>query len=59
LRFGIGSDFQQGRQVDFVLDSFTEEEQKLLPERIDKAIEIIKSFALSGVDITMNLFNNK
>ena len=59
LRFGIGSDFQQGRQINFVLDSFTEEEQKLLPERIDKAVDAVKSFALSGVDITMNLFNNK
>ena len=59
LRFGIGNDFPQGRQVDFVLDSFTEEEQKRLPERIEKACEIIRSFALSGADITMNLYNNK
>jgi len=59
LRFGIGNDFRQGRQIDFVLDSFSEEEQKLLPERIEKAVEAVKSFALSGMDITMNLFNNK
>jgi len=59
LRFGIGNDFPQGRQIDFVLEPFTEEEQKLLPERIDKAVEIIKSFALAGVNITMNSFNNK
>jgi len=59
LRFGIGNDFPQGRQIDFVLDAFTEEEEKCLPERIEKAVEIIKSFALAGVDITMNLFNNK
>ena len=59
LRFGIGNDFPQGRQIDFVLDSFTEEEQKLLPERIEKAVEAIQSFALAGVDITMNIFNNK
>ena len=59
LRFGIGNDFRKERQIDFVLDSFTEEEQKILPERIEKAVEIIKSFSLSGVDITMNLFNNK
>jgi PTH1 family peptidyl-tRNA hydrolase len=59
LRFGIGNDFPQGRQIDFVLDSFTEEEQKLLPERIDKAVEAVKSFALAGMNITMNTFNNK
>ena len=59
LRFGIGNDFPQGRQIDFVLEPFTEEEQKLLPERIDKAVEIVKSFALAGVNIAMNSFNNK
>jgi len=59
LRFGIGNDFPQGRQINFVLDSFTDEEQKLLPERIDKAVEAVKSFALAGMNITMNTFNNK
>jgi len=59
LRFGIGNDFPQGRQIDFVLDSFTEEERRHLPERIEKAGEIVRSFALAGTDITMNLYNNK
>jgi PTH1 family peptidyl-tRNA hydrolase len=59
LRFGIGNDFPKGAQIDFVLNSFAGEEQKLLPERIDKAIEIIKSFVLAGTDITMNKYNNK
>ena len=59
LRFGIGNDFPSGSQVHFVLDSFSEEEQKLLPERIEKTIEIIKSFCLSGIQITMNQYNNK
>ncbi|MDR3340239.1 MAG: aminoacyl-tRNA hydrolase [Candidatus Symbiothrix sp.] len=59
LRFGIGNDFPSGRQIDFVLNPFTETEQKGLPERIDKAIEIVKNFCLAGVDNTMNKFNNK
>ncbi len=59
LRFGIGSEYPPGWQVDFVLSPFTEEEQKLLPERIEKAEEIIKSFCLAGVQITMNQFNKK
>jgi len=59
LRFGIGNNFPQGRQIDFVLESFTEEEKKNLPERIDKAVEIIRSFVLAGAEITMNLHNNK
>ncbi|MDR0683486.1 MAG: aminoacyl-tRNA hydrolase [Dysgonamonadaceae bacterium] len=59
LRFGIGNDFPQGCQINYVLAPFTNEEQKLLPERIEKAIEIIKSFCLAGIEITMNQFNNK
>jgi PTH1 family peptidyl-tRNA hydrolase len=59
LRFGIGNNFPAGAQIDFVLSPFTEEEQKQLPERIEKAVEIIKSFCLAGTEITMNQFNNK
>ena len=59
LRFGIGNDFPQGRQLDYVLNPFTEEEQKHLPDRIEKAVEIVRSFALAGPDTTMNLYNNK
>ena len=59
LRFGIGSDFPIGGQIDFVLSPFSEEEKQRLPERIEKAVEIVKSFCLAGVSITMNRFNNK
>jgi PTH1 family peptidyl-tRNA hydrolase len=59
LRFGIGNDFPQGAQINFVLNAFTGEEEKRLPERIEIACEMIKSFCLAGVEITMNQFNNK
>jgi len=59
LRFGIGNDFPKGYQVEYVLGKWDEEEQKLLPERVDKAIEIIKSFCLAGLQLTMTQFNNK
>ncbi|MDR0863338.1 MAG: aminoacyl-tRNA hydrolase [Candidatus Symbiothrix sp.] len=59
LRFGLGNDFPTGRQIDFVLSDFTPEENSLLPARIEKAVEIIRSFCLAGVEITMNQFNNK
>ena len=59
LRFGIGSDFAPGSQVNYVLSDWTDEERKLLPERIATCHEIIKSFAFMGVEKTMNLFNNK
>lgn len=59
LRFGIGNEFPIGAQVNYVLDQWNDEEKKLLPDRIERAIEIIKSFCFIGVDRTMNEFNNK
>lgn len=59
LRFGIGNDFPRGGQVDYVLHRFSEQERQLLPERIDVAIDMIRSFCLSGIEVTMNGYNNK
>ena len=59
LRFGIGSDFPKGQQVNYVLNRWNEEEQKLLPDRIEIAIERVKSFIAIGIDRTMSMFNNK
>lgn len=59
LRFGIGNEFTKGRQVNFVLGQWTEEEEKILPERLKIVCEIIPSFCLQGMDRTMNLFNGK
>jgi len=59
LRFGIGNDFQRGRQADFVLSPWKTSEKGLIDERIDVAVEMVKSFCAIGIDRTMNLFNNK
>jgi len=59
LRFGIGGDYPRGRQVSYVLGVWTEEEEKLLPEKLATAGDIIKSFALVGLEKTMNLFNKR
>ena len=59
LRFGIGNDFPRGGQVNFVLGSFPPEEEKILPEKFERAGEIIKSFCLAGIQLTMTQFNNK
>jgi PTH1 family peptidyl-tRNA hydrolase len=59
LRFGIGNDFPRGRQVDYVLSEFSDEEKILLPQKIETAVDIIRSFCLSGVDVTMNQYNNR
>ncbi|MDR1562595.1 MAG: aminoacyl-tRNA hydrolase [Dysgonamonadaceae bacterium] len=59
LRFGIGNNFRQGGQVDFVLSNFNADELQTLPDRINVAVEAVKSFCLQGVETTMNLYNNK
>jgi peptidyl-tRNA hydrolase, PTH1 family len=59
MRFGIGNEFSRGGQVDFVLGNWDGEEIKLLPERLDKMCEAIKSFATIGIDRTMNFYNGK
>ncbi|MFD0834949.1 aminoacyl-tRNA hydrolase [Mariniflexile aquimaris] len=59
FRFGISDAFNKGQQVDYVLGEWTDEENKNLKERLDKSIELIKSFALAGINITMNTFNGK
>jgi PTH1 family peptidyl-tRNA hydrolase len=57
LRFGIGSNFQKGWQVDYVLSNFTQKEFEELPPIMDKAEDIIKSFCTIGPERTMNFFN--
>lgn len=57
LRFGVGADFGKGRQVDYVLGKWNDDEKKALEERLHKSCELIRSFVLSGVNITMNQFN--
>ena len=59
LRFGIGDNFHEGYQVDYVLSEWTRDEQKEMPEKIDYCIEIIKSFGTIGIEQTMNLFNKR
>ena len=57
FRFGIGSDFSRGRQVDYVLGKWEEEEKKDLPKLLSKAGELVESFVLAGAKNTMNDFN--
>ncbi|MCF1190117.1 aminoacyl-tRNA hydrolase [Mangrovimonas sp. AS39] len=59
FRFGISNDFGQGRQVDYVLGEWNEEELDKLKERLETSSKLIKSFGLSGVSNTMNTFNGK
>ena len=59
VRFGIGNDYARGAQINFVLGQWSDEEEKIMPERLDIVKQIIPSFCLQGIDKTMNLFNGK
>lgn len=59
LRFGIGSDFPRGHQANYVLGKWEAEEIPLIKPAIETAAEIVLSFALQGVDRTMNLYNKR
>jgi PTH1 family peptidyl-tRNA hydrolase len=59
LRFGVGNDFDKGRQSDYVLGEWNAEEKMAVAERIDTASEAIKSFATIGLNLAMTQWNNK
>ncbi|MBP6091339.1 MAG: aminoacyl-tRNA hydrolase [Crocinitomicaceae bacterium] len=59
LRFGVGSEFNKGQQVDYVLGEWNSEERLTIEERIQTATEFIKSFATIGLNMTMTNWNNK
>ena len=57
IRIGIGNTFRKGAQKDFVLGSWDPIEKKMMDERTSIVIEMIKSFAFAGLDLTMTAFN--
>jgi PTH1 family peptidyl-tRNA hydrolase len=59
FRFGISDEFKKGKQIDYVLGEWNDEEKTKLQERLELSSEIITSFALSGLNETMNLYNGK
>lgn len=59
FRFGVGSEYKKGRQVDFVLGQWSDEEESQLIERIPTSVNAITSFINAGISNTMNEFNGK
>lgn len=58
LRFGIGNNFPKGMQSEYVLSRWHKEEIPIVAFKIQKSIEVVESFATTGIDKTMSLFNN-
>lgn len=59
LRFGIGSEFARGKQVDHVLGRWDKAEETSLQEHVDRACAAVKDFALMGIGHAMSQFNAK
>ncbi len=59
LRLGIGDEFKQGKQVDYVLGEFTKNEKEELPDILNFAADTVKAFGTIGIALTMNQFNKK
>jgi PTH1 family peptidyl-tRNA hydrolase len=59
LRFGVDANFPKGRQVDYVLNPFSTDEQIDLPLRIEKAAEAVLAFGTLGIERAMNVVNVK
>jgi PTH1 family peptidyl-tRNA hydrolase len=57
IRVGIGNSFHKGSQVDFVLGKWDPEEKKFMDGRITIVIDMIRSFAFAGTELTMTAFN--
>ena len=59
LKIGIGADFRQGRQVDYVLGKWSANEKAKLPEILDRTTAAIKDFVSIGAARAMTIHNRK
>jgi len=59
LRFGIGNNYPKGLQAEYVLGKWLKEEEPVVQFKIQKAVEVIESFAGAGITTAMNQVNNK
>ena len=59
LRFGVGNNFTRGSQAEYVLADFTNEDYKIMDERIAMTISMIQGFIIDGIDRAMSDFNGK
>lgn len=57
MRFGIGNEYSRGRQSDYVLSPFGQEELPLVDEGLKKAEEAVLYFIREGIERAMNNYN--
>ena len=59
LRMGVGHDFQQGGQIDFVLGKLEKEQLDKMPELCKTVAAGIQEWVLAGIDRAINSVNTK
>ena len=59
IRLGIGNDFEQGHQVDFVLGRFEDEQVEEIQEMAKKIVSGMSTWAFLGIDRAMSQINTK
>ena len=57
IRVGIGQPEYKNDMVNYVIGKVPEEEQKILEEGVNKAVEAVEEILKKGIDIAMNKFN--
>ncbi len=57
IRIGVGNDFHKGKQVDYVLGEWSDEENDALPKIIDRTTKAILDLPVIGVGRTMTELN--
>lgn len=59
LRCGISSEFEKGKQVDYVLGEWADEEKEKLPERIEQFSKATLTYVFAGIQNAMTTYNGK
>ena len=59
LRIGVGHEFAEGQQIDFVLGDFAPEQRAEIPAIAEKIIGGLRTWAFVGVDKAMSQVNSK
>ncbi len=59
IRVGIGNDFSRGRQIDYVLGDFSDEEKQAISQLAERVVQGVKDFSTVGLERAMNSLNTR
>lgn len=57
IRFGIGSKFEKGKMIDFVLSRFLDSELRLIEPQISVTIELLEQFVIGGIQHMLDYYS--